>query len=78
MTRRVRLAGLACLLAVGLAGCGKYGPPVRATATGSAGSAPPARSGGSAVHPDDCRDPAHDHAEAADDGTGGVPDGGTP
>ena len=56
MTRAV----LALVLVALLAGCGKYGPPVRASEAGRAGV-----SGVTAGHPAGCQDPAHGHAKDA-------------
>jgi hypothetical protein len=56
MTRAV----LALALAAVLAGCGKYGPPVRASEAGRAGV-----SGVTAGHPAGCQDPDHHHGTDA-------------
>jgi hypothetical protein len=52
-------AVLALALGALLLGCGKYGPPVRASAAGGAGV-----SDVTAGHPAGCQDPDHDHAHA--------------
>jgi hypothetical protein len=56
-------AALTFALMALIAGCGKYGPPVRESAAGSV-------SGVTAGHPAGCQDPDHHHGADTDAGDG--------